>query len=80
MRQSSTKCSETIIRKLRRLPAQKKQAVVLDFVKRLASESQRTTHSSIYSYGERLVTRKRLRKFSLRRIASIVHEVRNVKD
>jgi hypothetical protein len=79
MRQSSTKCSETIIRKLRRLPA-KKQAVVLDFVKRLASESQRTTHSSIYSYGERLVTRKRLRKFSLRRIASIVHEVRNVKD
>ncbi len=79
MRQSSTKCSETIIRKLRRLPA-KKQAVVLDFVKRLASESQRTTHSSIYSYGERLVTRKRLRQFSLRRIASIVHEVRNVKD
>ncbi len=79
MRQSSTKCSETIIRKLRRLPA-KKQAVVLDFVKRLASESQRTTHSSIYSYGERLVTRKRLRKFSLRRIALIVHEVRNVKD
>jgi hypothetical protein len=79
MRQSSTKCSETIIRKLRRLPA-KKQAVVLDFVNRLASESQRTTHSSIYSYGERLVIRKRLRKFSLRRIASIVHEVRNVKD
>ncbi len=79
MRQSSTKCSETIIRTLRRLP-ENKQAVVLDFVKRLASESQRTTHSSIYSYGERLVTRKRLRKFSLRRIASIVHEVRNVKD
>jgi len=79
MRQSSTKCSETIIRTLRRLP-ENKQAVVLDFVKRLASGSQKSAPPSIYSYSGRLVTRKRLLKFSLRRIDAIVHEVRNVKD
>ncbi|WP_413937077.1 hypothetical protein [Nitrospira sp. BLG_1] len=79
MRHSSATRSDTIIRKLRRLPA-KKQAAVLDFVDRLASGRRQPALASIYSYSKRLVTRKGLRKFSLRRIASIVHEVRNIKD
>lgn len=79
MRHSSATRSDAIIRKLRRLPA-KKQAAVLEFVDRLTSGRRLSAQPSIYSHSERLVARKRNRKFSLRQIAAIVHEVRNVKD
>lgn len=72
--------SETILSKLRRLPAVK-QAAVLDFVEYLAFQKRRTKSlPSIYGYSARLVKQKRLRKLSLRKIAAIIHDVRHVKD
>ena len=80
MDRQSVKRSETILNKLRGLPALK-QAEVLDFVEYLASQPRRTRAlPSVYTYGARLVKRKRLRKLSLRKIAAIVHDVRHVND
>lgn len=70
---------KTILSRLQRLPVSKK-AEVLDFVEYLTARSERASgRPSIYSYASDLVKKKRLRKLSLKKIETIVYEVRNIK-
>jgi len=73
----SQNVQRTISQKLQTLPASQ-QVEVLDFVDYLASRTKANTPGvAVYAYSAALVKRKRLKKLSLKKIAALVHEVRN---
>lgn len=80
MSKSSQAVKSAIWEKLQRLPASK-QVEVLDFVKSLgSSRSKKRSGPAIYDYAATVIKRRRLKKLSLSKIATIVHEVRNGHD
>lgn len=77
MGRRSQSVPSTISQKLQTLPPSK-QLEVLDFVDYLASRTKANAPgAAVYAYSAALVKRKRLKKFSLQKIAALVHEVRN---
>ena len=77
MKKDSQAVRKAIIEKLDRLPVTKR-VQVLEFVDHLASNAgPRGGGSEIYSYSSALTRQKGLKKLPLKKIAAIVHEVRN---